>query len=438
VSQPRTFILVNRSAYFVSRDIERISYERLRPRISARLPVLSPESVEIFSADGRYLAAAVRAAKSVPPYDVSEKDGFAVSSRALAEATSDNPITLRVTDTVSPGRISRKQLGSGECMKILTGAYLPPGADAVVMQEDVEFVRGRATFTKSINVGANLFRAGSDIKKGEVLFDKGHRLSFEDTYILDSAGISDVPVTQRVKVGVLATGDELTGERSKTRDGFILDINRPVIMSHLERCGFLATDAGLARDDIDDISGHIERVLSKVDALITTGGSSVSNVDLVSESLSSMNTKRVFHGVKMRPSSTAGLSLHGSKPIFILSGLIQSCLVALYSFVIPSLRFMAGLGYTFHSAIEAKIEDDFKLWGEPGFKRAVWVHIENRNGVLYAIPSPASSHSRSVLRTSHGFFIGNSGSIITKGSTIQIIQVRDLNQQQNIKRVNTR
>lgn len=428
MNQPRTFILVNQSAYFVSRDIERISFERLRTIVSAKLPVLSPESVEIFSAHGRYLAAAVRAAKSVPPYDVSEKDGFAVSSSALARAASDHPISLHVTDTVSPGMVSRTHLGSGECMKILTGAYLPPGADAVVMQEDVELVGGRATFTKSINVGANLFRAGSDIKKGEALFDKGHRLSFEDIYILDSAGISNVPVTRRVKVGVLATGDELTGERSKTKDGFILDINRPVIMSHLEKCGFPAMDAGLARDDIDDISGHIERILSKADALITTGGSSVSNVDLVSESLSSMNAKRVFHGVKMRPSSTAGLSLRGSKPVFILSGLIQSSLVALYSFVIPSLRFMAGLGYTFHSTVEAKVEDDFKLWGEPSFKRAVWVRIANRNGVLYAIPSPASSHSRSVLRTSHGFFIGNSGSIISKDSTIQVIRVRDLNQ----------
>lgn len=411
----------------MEKDIERIPFDRIESLAGKKLKVVGPESLDLFLASSRYLAQDIFASKPIPPFDTSEKDGFAVRSKDLKNASAKHPVKLRVVGVAKAGEKPRPPLVKGDCVRIFTGAYLPLNADVVVMQEEVSYNENEdiVEFNKPVDPGTNIFKKGSDIKDGELLFSKGHLLYPEDIYLLASAGISKVSVLKKLKVGVLATGDELTSNPNAQKDGFVLDVNRPVLLHHLELCGYSPQDAGLARDDVSDISTHIKKSIHHLDALITTGGSSVGKVDMVSESLRSIGAHRVFHGVKLRPSSTAGLSIYDSKPIFILSGLTQSCLVALYAIVIPTLRKMTGLGFTFNSVILTKLDEDFRVRGETGFKRAVWVRVQNKDGTLRAIPSMVSSHSRSILHKCHGFFIGDSGSLIKKGTVIPIIILRN-------------
>jgi molybdopterin molybdotransferase len=399
-------------------EINRITLEEALAMAQKHFRVASGESVPLQQASGRILHQYLRAVTSLPKFDVSEKDGFAVSRKDLARATPDKPVRLRISQRIGLGPLPIKPLRPGTCARILTGGFLPPNSDSVVMQEDVLEKGEYVCFKGQPRPCENVYPRGADVKEGEELFAPGHILRPEDVNLLVSLGTTRVEVSRVLDVSILATGSELVQTTDELGSGKVLESNKVVIKNKLNGFGFLASDAGIVGDNASEIAKSIEDALQRSDALVTTGGSSVGGADLVEDALRMIGAKILFHGVKLRPSSTAALALKGGKPIFSLSGLLQSCLVAIYYIVIPTLAWMRGDSDSPIPRVRARLEEGLAIGGEKDFMRAVWCKIEERGATLFARPLKASSHSRSVIVKANGIFLAKGGSRLAEGDFV--------------------
>ena len=369
---------------------------------------------------GCTLAEDVVAAEPYPKYHVSDKDGFGVPSALLKTASKDRPTKLRVVGTCAPGVEPKVARRGASCVRILTGAYLPAWCDSVVMQEDTVVDGANATFSQPAPVGANVYRAGSDVGRGETIFRRGHVVGPQDAGLLMSCGIYDLKVAPRLKIGVLATGSELVERPSAMRQGKVLETNRAVLLSLLSGLGFSAHDGGLVKDDIATISKAIGGGAARYDAVITTGGSSVGGRDMVADAIERLDGTKLFHGIRLRPSSTAGSALVNGRPVFVLSGLIQSSIVAVCSLVLPTLRHMQGLGGAGLATVQARLDRGVETTWSPSFARAIWVGLRVVKGGLHAKPFSVSSHSKRVISEADGFFLAHGDVQLRAGSLVDV------------------
>ena len=309
----------------------------------AAIVPLPPRHAALAEAAGHVLAEAVHAAEAVPRFANSAMDGYAVRAADVAGA----PVRLRVTGTAAAGDGPRAALLGGEAMRIMTGALLPPGADAVCMVERTKAEDGGSAvlIEETVGPGTNVRYPGEDIPAGAEVFAAGTRLSPAHVGVLASLGIEAVLVRPRPTVGVLSTGDELAMRRDVLPPGKIRDANRPMLLAQLRADGFHGVDLGIGGDDQDLLADRLRAGALQCDAVIATGGVSVGDHDVLKVALEKLGgTAMRSLEVAVKPGQHVAIaSLDDQRvPAFGLPGNPVAALVTYELFVRPALRAMAG------------------------------------------------------------------------------------------------
>lgn len=350
---------------------------------------------------GYVLAQDVVAPEAVPAFRASIVDGYAVIH-------TDGPGVYPVVSIshAAPGSVPK--LEHGQIARITTGAPLPPGATAVVMVEETSLKsktndgqeeKEVEIHAKNVEKNDNVREAGSDVQKGSVILAKGTVISANggEVGLLASVGLYTVKVYRKFKVGVLSTGDELVNhtEPRKLNYGEIRDSNRPALLTAIKSCGFPAVDLGIAADKPGSLEKVLKEALEGVDVVITTGGVSMGELDLLKPTIEqSLHGTIHFGRVAMKPGKpTTFATTPEKKLIFALPGNPASALVTFHLFVLPSLRKAAGYGNNSHLPLVRVIAgEDFKLDPRPEYHR---VHIKmQRDGKLVAYSTGGQRSSR--------------------------------------------
>ena len=354
---------------FERREADWLDVAEAAARIQAAAGALDPEQVPLGEALGRALAAEVVAAATLPPWDNSAMDGYAVRADDVERAGSGDPVVLRVVGVVRAGDVSPLVVGPGEAARIMTGAPIPHGADTVVRVEDTdgESDAGRVTVLAPSERGRHVRGAGQDVLEGEALLPPGHTITPGTVGLLAAAGCGAVTVYRRPTVGILTTGDELRdGDRyDDVRTGRgVPDSNAPMLEAMVRAAGGHPVRLGIARDQHDDIR---QRLLagSECDSILAVGGASMGEADLVKRVLDDLGFDLSFWRVKMRPGSPVsfGWLTEGRRrqPVFGLPGNPSSAFVTFEVFMRPFLRRLAGHARTQRRVVTCRSADRMRL-----------------------------------------------------------------------------
>jgi molybdopterin molybdotransferase len=345
--------------------------ERLLDSVS---PVTRTEAVPIADADERALATELTAERPVPHYPRAAMDGFAVRAEDTFEATERSPVRLERSDTVGP-RTARR---------VHTGSELPEGADAVVKVEQAEADEDSIAVFDAVADGENVGPVGEDVAEGQHLFDPGHQFRPSDLGLLKSLAVDTVEVFQRPTVSVLPTGEELV--QSDPEPGEIIETNGQTVSQYVERWGGEPTYRDVVTDDEDALAGAIERDLDH-DLLVTTGGSSVGERDLLPAVVEELGEVLV-HGVALKPGHPVAFGRIDDTPIVMLPGYPVATIVNAVQLLRPALKRLAHLPATTPPTTEARL--DRKIPSEIGTRSFVRVTLDSDGDDRTASPTRAS------------------------------------------------
>jgi molybdopterin molybdotransferase len=400
-------------------QIAMISIKSALQRILAQIPTLGKERVPILHGQGRVLAEDIFSARNIPPWDNSAMDGYAVRSPDIARASSKEPLLLRVISDLPAGRVFAGRVAPGEAVRIMTGAPLPEGTDAVVPVEETARADGAVKILSSVSAGANIRRAGEDVRAGEKVLAEGTVLRPAQAGMLASLGRSSVYVYQRPRVAVLSTGDELLEIDETWQDGKIINSNSYSIAALVSECGGAAVQLGIARDRREDLSGKMKEGLT-ADILITTGGVSVGDYDLVKELLQEMGQMN-FWKVAMRPGQPLAFGSLAGKPLFGLPGNPVSCMISFELFARPSLLKMAGFPKIFRPSLRATLREDVAK--KSGLTYFVRCRLIEEGGTLCAVTTgeQGSGILSSMVRAEGLAVLPSAKTFVAKGETIRVI-----------------
>jgi molybdopterin molybdotransferase len=309
-----------------------------------RCTPLAPVATTLREARGRVLVDPVVCHDLVPPFANTAVDGFAVRAADTIGATDDAPIGFDVLETLAAGHATDREVGSGQAIRIMTGAPMPPGADAVVMVEysSPDTSGGdRVLLARAVNPGDAVRSAGEDMRPGQEVVAAGTVLSAGHLGVLATVGQLAPRVVPAVRVGVFSTGDELVEGGAPLGPGQIRDSNRYSLIALVEAAGGIAVDLGVLPDDEDVIRAAIVEGAATCDALLTSGGVSMGDFDYVKKVLSEVGDMRWMQ-VAIKPAKPLAFGLVGATPVFGLPGNPVSSMVSFELFARPALRKMMG------------------------------------------------------------------------------------------------
>ena len=300
---------------------------------------LSDEMIALDAAHHRVLARDVAALRTQPPLPMSAMDGYAVRSADASRA----PVRLKVIGEVAAGRPFERPVGVGEAVRIFTGGVIPDAADAVIIQEDTVIDGGSITVTEAAIPGRHIRPAGVDFSKGDVLLAGGTRLTDRDLSLAASMNYPELAVRRRPKVALLATGDELVMPGCTPGPGQIVYSNGYALRALARHEGADTIDLGIAADTVEATTSGIRRARdSGADILITTGGASVGDHDLVKQSLEAEGVAMAFWRIAMRPGKPMMHGRLGTMRVIGLPGNPVSSYVCAFLFLVPLIRALSG------------------------------------------------------------------------------------------------
>jgi molybdopterin molybdotransferase len=341
-------------------------------------PTGRTDPLPVARADGRALAAPVAAARDVPAYDRAAVDGWAVRAEDTFGASDRAPESLAVLADGEPEGAGA--VGPGEAARVHTGSPLPDGADAVVMVEHAERVGRRVELFRALGAGENVGAAGEDVEADQHLFDAGHRLRPSDLGLLTAAGVHSVTVHARPSVAVVPTGEELVA--ADPDPGETVETNGLTVASLVSRWGGTPTRREPVPDQRSALRAAVQRDLHR-DLVVTTGGSSVGERDLVPDVLAEMGEVLV-HGVALKPGHPVALAVVEETPVLALPGYPVACIVNAVQFLRPALKAAGGLPCPDLPTVTATL--DRKATSEPGVRTFVRVSLADDDGDRRATP----------------------------------------------------
>jgi molybdopterin molybdotransferase len=320
-------------------DPDALQVDKAREAIRACLtPVAETELVALRDALGRVLAEDIVPAINVPTHDNSAMDGYAVRS---ADLKPDGEVVLREIGSALAGRPFKGEVGAGECVRVMTGAVLPLGTDAVVIQEVVRVDGGRVTIPPAQKRAQNVRYAGEDLKAGVPVLRPGAPLRPAELGLIASLGLGEVSVKRRLRVAFFATGDELASIGAPLGEGEVYDSNRYTLHGMLARMGVQIEDLGVVRDDPALLEAAFRKAAASADVIITTGGVSVGEADFV-RPLTAKLGEVLFWKIAMRPGRPMAFGRIGSAFLFGLPGNPVAVMVTFYQFVRDALLHLSG------------------------------------------------------------------------------------------------
>lgn len=317
----------------------RTTVEDARAWLDAAVSPLPAETVPLLEAAGRVLAAPVTSDVDVPPFLRGMMDGYAVRAADTQGASGYNPLSLEVIGEALPGKPFADQVGPGQAVRIMTGAPLPAGADAVLPVEYVDVRDNAIQAQQDVSPGKHVGQVGEDIATGATVLAAGRRLRPQDIGVLSSVGAPEVHAVRRPRVRLVITGNELLPPGSRP-DGFrIVDANSPMLEALVARDGGIPLHDGILPDDPETILAALRD--PQADVVLVSGGSSVGQEDHA-PALLAEHGELPIHGIAMRPSSPAGMGRIDSKLVFLLPGNPVSCLCAYDFFAGRAIRAVGG------------------------------------------------------------------------------------------------
>lgn len=319
------------------------------------------DTIPVADARGRTLATDVTAPRAVPHYDRAAMDGFAVQAADTFDASTRSPVQLaETTDSVEAGTASR----------VHTGSALPAGANAVVMVEDVEQSSEELLIFDAVATGENVAPTGEDVNAGQQLFEAGHRLSAADLALLRATGVTELTVFKRPRVSVIPTGEELV--TNDPAPGEMVETNGLTVSALVEQWGGTATHRAVVDDDVEALKTAITND-DDHDIIVTTGGSSVGERDLVPEAVSALG-EVVVHGVALKPGHPVGIGRVGETPLVMLPGYPVSCLINAVQLLRPALAALGGWELQALPTVSATLSA--KLRSKPGYRTFARVTVD--------------------------------------------------------------
>ncbi len=399
--------------------------ERVRHEIVSACPRLGAQAVPLPAALGCVLATTVKAAHDVPTFANTAMDGYAVR----AVDTDDAPVELRVVGVIAAGAAPAVEVGPGEAARIMTGAPMPAGADAVVMIERThpsgdEGDEGVAvTVEVTVATGNHVRCPGDDLRAGQPVVEAGTVLGPAHLGLLASVGANDVSVFPPARVGVLSARDELVEEPEPLGPGQIRDANRPALLAMLRQSGCSPVDLGIAPDDEAVIGRLVTQALDDgaCDALIVTGGVSVGDFDYVKAVIDTLD-KSWWWQIAVRPAKPLAFGVRRGRPVFGLPGNPVSSMVSFELFARPALRRMMGHVDLVRTQVEAVADEAFtrqpdgKLhlvrvvasWGDDGR-----LHVRSSGG--------QASHILSAMAAANGLALLPDGPGLESGARVKVM-----------------
>jgi molybdopterin molybdotransferase len=385
---------------------------------------LPPKQLPLAGALECVLAADLVSPINVPSWDNSAVDGYAVRAADVESADENNPIHLRVTSEIPAGKAPTSSVEPITCVRIFTGAPIPVGADAVVMQEDTRpHHEGYIAVIESVEPGENIRRKGDDVADGSVVLRAGTVLGPAQIGMAAAVGTPRLSVHHRPRVGVLVTGAEIIEPGKPLQGGQIYDSNSYALCGWVKQAGGEPVDLGIADDTKEALHEKIDYGLSECDVVITVGGVSVGEYDLVKDVLTELGCEQKFWKVAMRPGKPFVFGVRGEKYVFGLPGNPVSAAVTFLVLVRPALLKLRGLVNFDLPNVQAVVAEDFVNNGDRHhFIRA---ELENRGGKWLARPlAKQGSHVISSIANADCMVEVPESSTITRGTVVRALLLR--------------
>ncbi len=398
---------------------ERADVEEVERFLVQHTRVCGTEPVALARCVGRVLARDVEAQVNVPGFARSAMDGYALRGEESFGASDYNAIRFRIVGESMPGHPFEGQVARGEAVRIMTGAPVPGGADAVVMAEVCSEVGDSVEVSEAVAPQKNVGPIGEDIGEGEVLLCAGRRLRAQDAGLLSSIGVAEPLCVARPRVRLVLTGNELLPAGSRPEGAKIVDSNSVVLRGLLERDAAVLLPFEILPDEPEPIAQAMQDPES--DVVLVSGGSSVGKEDYAPQLLAELGSLD-YHGVSMRPSSPSGVGRIGDRLVFLLPGNPVSCLCAYEFFAGPTLRAMGGRGRAWpHRRVRMPLAR--KIASKVG--RTDYVRVAEEDG--YAVPLATSGASilSSTVRAAGAVIVPREHEGMAQGDEVEVLLYDD-------------
>src|SRR6266566_6082598 len=393
--------------------------------IIAAIAPLPPEDLPLTEAEGAVLAADTTADWPLPGFDNSAMDGYAVRAADVAGASAEHPVTLPVDADVAAGDTAEHAVAPGRCVKIMTGALLPPGADAVIPVEWTNDGRETVVISRPAGRGHAIRRAGDDAKPGGLLLPAGTRLGPAQVGVLAAAGHGVVRVRRRPRVTVISTGNELAEPGSPLLPGRIWTSNSYTLAAAARQAGCETTRQATLRDEPAAVLAAIEHAAAAADLIMTSGGVSMGGEhDVVKAALTKLGSV-TFRKVAMQPGMPQGFGLIGGgtqkTPIFTLPGNPVSAFVSCRLFVEPAARALQGLQVLPNAPRQARLAQP--VTSPDGRRSFLRANLDQQTGSVTPLTGQNSHQIASLARADSLIIIPESVTSLPAGQTVDVLEL---------------
>ena len=385
------------------------------------------EEVDIKITLHRFLAEEIVAPNNLPGFNRSTMDGYAIRAEDSFGATDSLPSYLKIIGEIKMGVKPEFKINPGEAVKISTGGMLPEGANAVMMVEYTEQIDDTTIEARrSISPWENVVREDEDLKTGEIILKKGHRLRPQDMGVLAGIGKTNIKIYRKPKIAIISTGNEIIPAKGEPRIGQIRDINSYTLGACIEEAGGVPACRGIIKDEVILLEQEIKKTIKedKVEAVIISGGSSVGVRDVALEVLNRLGKPGVLiHGVSVKPGKPTILAIADNRPIFGLPGHPVSAMIIFDLFVRPLISWLQGgdYDYDFDSRKEVEAELTCNVLSDSGREDYVRVFVYKKGEKFYAEPIMGKSGLISTMVRASGLIkIGLNIEGLEKGSKVMV------------------
>jgi molybdopterin molybdotransferase len=393
-----------------------ISVDQALSLVLSHVATLGVERAAVLDAVGRVLAEEIRSPRDIPGFDNSAMDGYAVRAADVARAGERTPVVLRVVETIGAGRVGEKHVGPAEAARIMTGAPVPSGADAIVPVE-----RTRSPSEEVVEImapaerGAFVRPKAEDLRTGEVIMEPGKRLRPSDLGMLASLNRGFVEVYRRPRVAIVSTGDELVDIDQVPTGAQVVNSSAYGLACATREAGGDPSILRVARDEPEEIRGRLAEAAG-FDVALSTGGVSVGQFDHVKTQLGELGMRQIFHGVAQKPGRPLAFGLLAERPFFGLPGNPVSTMVCFYLYARPALLKVAGRRDLGLPRLTARCAVDIRLAN--GLTEFVRVALRRENGEWLATPTGnQGSNILSSLARADGLLIGPASQTLLRAGT---------------------
>jgi molybdopterin molybdotransferase len=396
-----------------------ISLETALSQILAAISPLGLEKVNFLDALGRVIGEDIVASRPIPPKDNAAMDGYVLRSEDIRGASPETPIVLDVIEDIPAGRIPQKRVGKNQAARIMTGAPVPEGADAVIRMEDTEKVGKRVRIFIEAPAGQDIRLAGEDVRQGETVISRGDIIRPAEIGMLAALGRSSISVYQKPLVAVLATGDELVDVDEKPTPWQIISSNSYALTAQILDCGAIPLQIGIAKDTREDLTAKLKSAL-RADLIISSGGVSVGDYDLVKDIMKEVGNRMQFWQVAMRPGKPLAFGAMDGVPLFGLPGNPVSSMVSFEQFVRPSILKMMGHRNLFRRTIRALLTESIEK--KKGIRHFIRARVTIEDGRYQAVSTgkQGSGILKSMVQANGLIVLPEDAASVKVGATVTV------------------